>query len=254
MGLPIHIEENASLSVDELTRRVHFFGIPADIAARLDAKTTTANLMPVIASRAGTITAVKATLGEMAEPGKPLFVVADTSRMWLMLNVRLEDVKYLRVRDPKTNTPGQTVKFRADGSPREVIGELVWQSAEVDEKTRTVQFRAELPNADGSLLANSFGAGQIVLREEKDAIIVPNEAIHWEGDCHIVFVRDKHFLDPHGLKVFHVRTVRPGVVNGPNTEIIAGLLPGEIVAGKNSASLRVELLKNKLGAGCGCGH
>ncbi len=254
MGLPIHFDESKPLAVEELTRRVQFFGIPEEITASLDAKTTTANLMPVMASRAGIVTAVKATLGEMAEPGKPLFVVADTSRMWLMLNVRLEDVKYLRVRDPKTNAPGQTVKFRADGSSREVVGELAWKSAEVDEKTRTVQFRAELPNADGTLLANTFGAGQIILRAENDAIVVPNEAVHWEGDCHIVFVRDKNFLEPNGLKVFHVRTVRPGVINGPSTEIIAGLLPGEVVAAKNSASLRVELLKNKLGAGCGCAH
>lgn len=254
MGLPIPLDDSKPFSVEELTRRVQFHGIPADIAARLDAKKTTATLMPVIASRAGTVTAVKATLGEMAEPGKPLFVVADTSRMWLMLNVRLEDVRYLRVRDPRTHAPGQTVKFRADGGAREVVGELVWKSAEVDEKTRTVQVRAELPNADGTLLANTFGVGQIVVRAEKDAIVVPSEAVHWEGDCHVVFVRDKNFLEPNGLKVFHVRTVRPGVINGANTEIIAGLLPGEIVAAKNSASLRVELLKNKLGAGCGCAH
>ena len=112
---------------------------------------------------------------------------------------------------------------------------------------------------DGSLLANTFGTGQIVIRaearkgpddaEEKDAIVVPTEAIHWEGDCHIVFVRDKNFLEPNGLKVFQVRTVRPGVINGPYTEILAGVLPGEIIATKNSASLRAELLKNNLGAG-----
>ena len=25
---------------------------------------------------------------------------------------------------------------------------------------------------------------------------MPSEAVHWEGDCHIVFVRDKNFLQP----------------------------------------------------------
>ena len=49
-------------------------------------------------------------------------------------------------------------------------------------------------------------------------------------------------------------TVRPGVKNGDYTEIIAGLLPGEVIATKNSAVLRAELLKNSLGDGCGCGH
>jgi membrane fusion protein, heavy metal efflux system len=259
MGLGIQVNEKEGISVDELSRRVHYFGIPPEIVGGLKAKNTTANLMPVIASRDGTVTAAKVTLGEMAEPGKPLFVVADTSEMWLMLKVRIEDVQYLRVRDAKTNFPGQSVKFRPDGSNKSVEGKLVWKSTDVDDKTRTVQFRAELPNADGSLLANTFGTGQIVIRAEaktqkddpaeKDAIVVPTEAVHWEGDCQIVFVRDKNFLDPNGLKVFQVRTVRPGVINGPYTEILAGVLPGEVVATRNSASLRAELLKNNLGAG-----
>ena len=70
----------------------------------------------------------------------------------------------------------------------------------------------------------------------------------------MVFVRDKNFLNEGAPKVFHVRTVRPGVQNGPYTEIIAGLLPGEVIATQNSAVLRAELLKNNLGEGCGCGH
>lgn len=255
MGLPIQIEESKGLSAEELANRIQFFGIPPEIKAGL--KTTTANLMPVIASRDGTVTAAKVTLREMADAGKPLFVVSDTSQMWLVLKVRIEDVQYLRVRDSKTKFPGQTVKFRPDGSNKDVEGKLVWKSTDVDEKTRTVQFRAELPNPDGRLLANTYGKGQIVVRAEartppddpaeKDAIVVSTEAIHWEGDCHIVFVRDKNFLAPNGLKVFHVRTVRPGVINGPYTEILAGVLPGEVVATRNSASLRAELLKSSLG-------
>lgn len=259
MGLPIQVEEGMSVSVEQLAQRLHFFGIPPEIASGLDAKTMTANLMPITAPRDGIVTAAKMALGEMADPGKPLFIVSDTSRMWLVLNVRSEDVEYLRIRDPETGFQGQAVKFRADGSKKVVEGKLVWKSTDVDEKTRTVQYRAELPNPSGLLLANTFGTGQIVLRaegrsslndpEERDAIVVPTEAIHWEGDCHIVFVRDKNFLASDGLKVFHVRSVRPGVTNGPNTEIIAAVLPGEVVATKNSGSLRAELLKNNLGAG-----
>jgi membrane fusion protein, heavy metal efflux system len=106
-----------------------------------------------------------------------------------------------------------------------------------------------VPNPDGTLMAHTFGTGRVILRAEQDAIVVPSEAVHWEGDCHVVFVRDKHFLDAGAPKVFHVRSVRPGVDHAGNTEIIAGLLPGEVVATRNSAALRAELLKNNLGAG-----
>jgi cobalt-zinc-cadmium efflux system membrane fusion protein len=249
LGLPIQIEDILGMSPDALGRYLQFFGIPETWSKRLDAKTTSANLFPLLAPRDGTVTSASTVAGEVVDPSKILFFVSDTSQMWLNLNVRSEDVPYLRVRDPLTGKSGQVVKFRPDGGKEEVSGELIWKSSHVDEKTRTVQFRAELPNPRGVLLANTFGLGHVILREEKNAVVVPNEGLHWEGDCNIVFVRDKRFMEPGAPKVFHVRTVRPGVRTASYTEIIAGLLPGEVVATKNSANLRGELLKNNLGAG-----
>lgn len=247
LGLPIHLDAFKGATPEEVARHIHFFGIPQALADRLDPKTTTANLFPIVAPRAGTVTDSKAADGQIVDPAQTMFIVADTSRMWLVLNVRLDDARYLRVRTGAQ--PGQTVRFRPDGANRDVTGELIWRSTQVDEKTRSVQVRAELANADGALLANTFGAGKIIIRTEKDAMVVANEAVHWEGDCQIVFVRDKNWFKTGAPKVFHVRTVRQGVRNGPNTEIIAGLAPGEVIATKNSANLRAELLKNNLGAG-----
>jgi multidrug efflux pump subunit AcrA (membrane-fusion protein) len=95
----------------------------------------------------------------------------------------------------------------------------------------------------------TFGAGEVVLREEQDAIIVPSDAIHWEGCCHVAFVRDKNYFKEGSYKVFHTRSVRPGATMGDNVEVIAGLLPGEVVVTKGSGILRAELLKGNLGAG-----
>jgi cobalt-zinc-cadmium efflux system membrane fusion protein len=249
LGLPVRVEDMKDLAPAELTKRMQFLGLPQDVAKDLDPKTTTANLIPVRAPRDGIVTAVKVATGELVDPTKTLFVVVDNSCMWLTLNVRMEDKKYLRIRDTKTGMPGQTVRFRADGAGEVITGELVWISTAVDEKTRTIQIRADLANSDGQMTASTFGTGSIVLREEKEAVVVPNEAVHWEGDCYIVFVRDKHFLEKDAPKVFHVRTVRPGAKNQQYTEVIAGVLPGEVVASTNSGALRAELLKNRLGEG-----
>ena len=88
-----------------------------------------------------------------------------------------------------------------------------------------------------------------MLREVDDAILVPNDAIHWEGCCHVAFVRDKDYFAKDSYKVFHTRSIRPGAVMGENTEIVAGLLPGEVVVTRGSGILRAELLKGNLGAG-----
>jgi cobalt-zinc-cadmium efflux system membrane fusion protein len=144
--------------------------------------------------------------------------------------------------------------FRASESANEPDsqGTVGWISTDADDVTRTVKVRVDLKNADGRLRANTFGTGRIVLREEPKAIVVPSEAIHWDGTCNVVFVRDKNFMQSDAPKIFHVRSVRPGVKEGATTEIIAGLLPGEVIASKNSVVLEAQLKKSNMGAGCAC--
>jgi cobalt-zinc-cadmium efflux system membrane fusion protein len=241
LGLPVRADDVKGLATAEVVRRLRFLGLPPAVVRSLDPETTTANLIPVVAPLDGVVIARDATSGEVVDGTRTLFVVADTRRMWLTLNVRLGDVRYLSL--------GQRVLFHPDDGAREVSATLSWISTSVDEKTRTVEARAEVDNVDGALRAGSFGTGRIVLRAEAKAVVVPNEAVHWEGCCHVVFVRDKDFLRPGAYKVFHVREVRPGVRDGEKTEIIAGLLPGEVVATRGTAALRAQLLKNNLGAG-----
>lgn len=252
LGLPVAVEKLRGLALAELGKRIPFVGLPDAVVKVLDPGTTTANLVPVIAPLDGMVVTRKVVAGEQVDASRALFVVADTRRVWLTLQVRQEDAKLLRARDAK-ETPGEPVRFRPGGADREISGEVVWVSTAIDEKTRTVQVRADLPNPDGQLRAGTFGSGRIILREEPSAVVVPFEAIQWEGDCHVVFVRDKDYDSANGYKVFHTRTVRPGARAGAVTEIIAGILPGEVVVSQGSGVLRSELLKNNIGEGCGCG-
>jgi cobalt-zinc-cadmium efflux system membrane fusion protein len=227
---------------------MQFLGVPDTLAAALAAQTASSNLLAVTSPLDGEVTARFAAAGEAADPARPLFVVADTGRMWLTLRVRVEDADRVR--------PGQVVHFHhaghADAAGADA-GRVAWVSPAADETTRTVAARVDLPNPDGRHRANTFGTGRVILREEPAAVVVPGAAVHWEGDCNIVFVKDKNFGDPNGPRVFHVRTVRPGAQNaaasGPVTEVIAGVLPGEWVAVGGSGFLRSELLKNGLGEG-----
>ncbi len=241
LGLPVQVEEIKDQPAKEINQRVQFMGLPPAIIKSFDPKTTTANLLPIVSPLDGVVVAREVVAGEVVDSAKVLFVIADVSRMWLTLDLRLEDAPLV--------AHGQPVFFQPDGAKTQVGGKVVWKSTAVDEKTRTVKVRADLDNSEGKLHAFTFGTGRVVLREEKDAIVVPNEAVHWEGCCHIVFVRDKDFFKEGGYKVFHVRKVRPGAKDAQQTEIIAGVLPGEVIATRGSGVLRAELLKNNLGAG-----
>jgi cobalt-zinc-cadmium efflux system membrane fusion protein len=76
---------------------------------------------------------------------------------------------------------------------------------------------------------------------------VPNEAIQWEGCCHIVFVR---LADD----IFQARKLKLGASINGYTEVLVGVLPGEVVATEGSHVLKSEILKSALGAGCADSH
>ena len=241
LGLPVRTEDLKGLAPEEINRRLQFLGLPPEVLKTLDPTTTTANLIPIKSPQDGEIVQRKAVAGEMVDPAKTLFVVADPKQLVLTLNVRQEESKSLPL--------GAVVRFRPNAGGEEVVGKVQWISTAVDPKTRTVEVRAALTNPKGQMRSNTFGTGRIILRQEKMAVVVPNEAIHWDGRCHIVFVQDKNFHDTGAPKIFHVRSVRIGPKDGKQTEIIAGVLPGEVVVTQGSAVLRAELLKGNLGAG-----
>lgn len=241
LGLPVEARSFDDVPNDDLPERLRFLGLPKAIADSFDRKTTTGNLVPVTAPLDGVIASRDAVAGEVVDTVKVLFLVVDPRRMWLTLDVAQADSERVRL--------GLPVRFRAATGKMEAAGVISWMSTEVAERTRTVKVRADLDNPDGRLRSNTFGTGRIVLREEAKTIVVPNAAVHWEGDCHVVFVRDRDYLKSGSPKVFHTRTVRPGVHDDRQTEIIAGVLPGELVAVRGSAALRAELLRGNMGEG-----
>jgi cobalt-zinc-cadmium efflux system membrane fusion protein len=248
LGLPVRADEVRGLSPADLARRVRFLGLPPSLVKELVGRTASSNLLPVVAPLDGEVVTSAAVKDESAVPTKPLFVVADTSRMRLTLRVRPEDANRIK--------PGQEVRFRHPGHTGSAawdLGAVVWVSPAADEKTRTVPVRVDLPNPSDRHHANTFGTAEVVLRTEPEAVVVPSGAVHWEGCCHVVFVRDRDYERPEAPKVVHVRKVRPGAqsvaATGPVTEVVVGLLPGEWVAVTNSGVFRSELLKNDLGDG-----
>jgi cobalt-zinc-cadmium efflux system membrane fusion protein len=232
------------LAAKEAADRLRFLGIPSDLVANLPAGQATANLIPVIAPRPGLVVDSHVIKGEIVTPEDTLFVVADPERMCLTLHVSQEQARYLK--------SGLPVRFSLEEGGPEDEASISWISAAVDERTRTLRVRADLANPEGRLKDKTFVSARVVLREESSAIVVPREAVQSTSDSQLVFVRDKNYFGEGAPKVFHVRPVRLGAKSARHVEILAGVLPGEVVAAKGSAVLLAELLRGNLGAGCAC--
>lgn len=234
LGLPARPEDYRGLAPAEVVRRMRLLGV--DDAAGLDPASETTNLLPVRAPFAGVVLTADVVAGEVVEAGKVLFVVVDPSRVWVALHVRAEDARRVTV--------GQKVFFRPDGDTSEHPASVVWVGAAADETTRTVPVRAEADNKAGALRASALGRGRVVFREVPKAVVVPHETVQLFRGRPVVFVRDPDFLKPDGPKAFHARVVKTGGKDDRNTEILAGLAQGEIVATRGSGGLLGELMRS----------
>ncbi|HEV3342386.1 MAG TPA: efflux RND transporter periplasmic adaptor subunit [Pirellulales bacterium] len=240
-NVPDDIDEN---DIDPLEKELHFLDIPAECLAALPPGSRTTNLIPIRAAYDGVVLSSDVVAGEVVDTTQELITVADPGRLWLLLNVRQEDGKDVSL--------GMLIRFNADDGSGHVEGRISWISPTVDPRTRTLQVRVVLDNADGRLRGRAFGSATIVLREEPEAVVVPVEAVQSSGDAQFVFVRDKDYLRDGSFKLFYPRQVRTGARDGEYVELLAGVLPGEVVATKGSNSLLAQLLRGNLGAGCDC--
>lgn len=247
-NLGIHVDLNElrrldSVAVEAHVRRLGLGDVNVNTTA-IDE--VSKNLIAVTAPLGGQIVERSATIGKVVDRGSELFRVVDTRNVWLDLRVAEEDASLVRL--------GQIAHFTPDGQRRQHSGMITWISSDVDPQTRTVRVRAELANTDQTLRNESFGRGQVILREEADAIVVPQLAVQWDGSGQILFVRDARFFEADRPKFFVARSVRTGISQDGFVEVIAGVLPGEVVATEGSDVLRAQLLRSNLGAGCTCGH
>jgi cobalt-zinc-cadmium efflux system membrane fusion protein len=212
------------------------------IAALDDEDEEERNLLKIIAPLDGTVVRRDAVAGEAIEPTSEIFAVADLAQVWVHLDVYEKDLPRLRV--------GQSVTFRVAGlAPAKFTGAVAWIDAEVNERTRTIRVRGELENTDGLLRAHMFGQGEIAVGEPHQSLVVPRDAVQWEGTSYVVFVQKQ----PDQPDQFEPRRVLIGRQDGDRFELPwADLRTGELVVTTGSFLLKTEIMKGSIGAGC-CG-
>ncbi len=195
-------------------RRLLLWDVPESEITRLERTREARRTFTLTAPRSGVIVAKQALAGMFVDPAAELYVVSDTSELWVLSDVYEKDVPFVKV--------GDAAKLRIEGlGAQELEAKVAFIPPTVDEATRTLRVRFDLPNKDGRLRPGAFATVEMQI-DLGQALAVPETAVIHAGPQDIVFV-------VHGTHV-QPRSVVVGPLVGDQYPVREGLNAGEAVA------------------------
>jgi cobalt-zinc-cadmium efflux system membrane fusion protein len=197
---------------------------------------TTESTLAIRAPLSGTIIERNAVVGTAVEPGIAIFQVVDLSKMWMEVSIPES-----RLAAIQTGTKAQA---RFDAYPGIVFeGEVTWVAPSVHPQTRMVPARIQLQNTQGLLRSGLFGRVTTSTSAGSTGLAVPASAVQDIDGRSVVF---KKLADD----LFEARVVSLGETDDGQTKVLAGLDADDEIVTAGSYTMKSELLKMRLGAGC----
>lgn len=117
---------------------------------------------------------------------------ASTATFDLVIDKSLKLVGTVPERYASEVKVGQDVRVRVDAYPDRVFEGKVWRlSPTVDRLSRTFEVEVLVPNPRRELMAGGFAEGEILIRVDPEALVVPLEAVvSYAGTTKVFVVRD----------------------------------------------------------------
>jgi len=190
-------------------------------------------LLPVKSPISGIITEKHAIVGELSDPSKSLYTVADLSSVWVLVDINEKDLAKVR--------KGQSATVMVGAFPDlKLKGRITYIADLVNEATRTVKARIEVANPGRKLKPEMFASAELVLSADAPAVLaVPEEAVQELDGKKLLFVTE------NGTE-FEQRPVELGRAAAGLVEVTAGLREGERYAIKGGFVLKSEVKKGEL--------
>jgi len=176
----------------------------------------------------GTVIRDEFVIGQMVQPGDLLFEITDESSIWVEANVNPGLMHKLKV--------GAPARIRA--GDEWIEGKVVQIHHALDETTRTMSVRLEIPNPGDHLHPGQFVTARIQVGERPEkALVLPLEAVlrSPDGDWQVFVEKEPGEFEP--VEVELVRQL-------PGMAVIEGLAPGTRVVTRGAFFVQSELAKS----------
>lgn len=168
--------------------------------------------------------------GERVKVGDRLFVVADTSTLWVRAQIHERQWTTVEVSE------GQEVRVNVPGAAEhDTTARINHVGATVENESRSVPLVAELKNDDAHYKPGMFVWVDLPQGQQRDSLTVPTSAVmRHEGQAFV-------FL-PEGQGRFRRVNVETGIEHGGFVEVTKGLEAGQQVVSRGAFLLKSELL------------
>jgi cobalt-zinc-cadmium efflux system membrane fusion protein len=179
---------------------------------------------------AGIVEEVYVARGERVTAGQRLFVVADTSTLWVRAQIHERQWASVDV------TTGQEIRVLMPGlEMRETTARVSHVGSVVDEESRSVPLIAVVTNDDAHYKPGMFVWVELPQGEIRERLVVPAPAVMRHESQAFVFV-------PVGDGSFARRAIRTGIETQQLVEVVEGLAAGDRVVVGGAFVLKSRLL------------
>jgi Cu(I)/Ag(I) efflux system membrane fusion protein len=226
------VREATRLTVSASHDRLRLLGLDAEQIRRIEAKGRVDERLVIPAPLTGVVIERLAAAGDYVETGQPIYRLADLSRLWVELEVYESDLPWLKT--------GQKAVFDTQSYPGERFeGKVAFIDPVLNDRTRTVRVRVDLPNPEGRLKPRMFVRGVVEAREPGNGLplVIPATAPLVTGERAVVYVEVPEASEP----TFEAREVVLGPRAGAWYIVREGLAAGERVVTHGGFKIDAEL-------------
>lgn len=211
--------------------QLRLMGMPAGALVRLAEQGTLHPHANVVASQSGVVIERKVSQGQVAQPGDPLFTIADLSNVWVVGDLPEQIARSVKV--------GQKVDIHVPAlGASQLSGKIVYVGDTVSAETRTVPIRTQLENP-GRELKPQMLVTMRIRGESRQAVTVPQEAVIRENDRDHVYVQV-------AKNTYRYTPVTLAPPSGGVHPVQEGLRPGDQVVVQGAFHLHNERKRSEL--------
>jgi RND family efflux transporter MFP subunit len=184
----------------------------------------------IVAPFSGVVTARYADTGALIAAGTssstqsmPVVRLAEISKLRLVLPIPESVAAQIHLGDP--------VNARVQALNQDFVGKVSRFADSLDRQTRTMETEIDFDNRDGRLIPGMYAETQLSLREKKDALAIPLEAVMRNGD-------DATVLAVNAQNIIEERHVKLGLEDSVRVEVLSGLTDKDRVIIGNRSQFR----------------